>query len=516
MVSEFNVVDDHIGDITLNFAANCISGCDNGSTSATNTGNGTGSTNTADATNVTNTNNFQNNDATVGNSLNLASNSGNNTAEKNTGGDSTITTGDANTAGNVLTLANNNVEGNIVYGVVNIFGDLHGDIIFPEEQLTGCCGTSNTAASNTGNGTDSTNTASSSNTTNSDTTQNNNANIQNNVNLAAQSGDNETSKNTDGTSSVTSGSTNTQASVVNVANSNIDGPVWLVIVNQAGQWIGHIIGAATGSTAAGSSDIQLTVDPVTGEISATNNGNGADSTNTVNAANSSNTTTIQTNNANIVNNVNLSANTGGNTASKNTGGNSTITTGDAKVIASIVNFVNNNISGGGKLFVTVVNVFGSWVGNFVGPGQQKETTAAVAQNPPAGGAVGGPTENTNTASSTNSPGTSATSTITTAATTPAASNLTSLLATTSHQPTGSPLIAGYNISAPQTYTLTPAVDSSKITINLAWLILAIPFGILWAIRKKIAQLLSTLPKATTTAVGFSIALLILLKKQLPF
>jgi hypothetical protein len=87
---------------------------------------------------------------------------------------------------------------------------------------------------------------------------------------------------------------------------------------------------------------------------------------TINITNT--TTTTQTNNAKIENNVNLSANAGGNNASYNTGGNSNVSTGDTQVIVNIVNFVNTNITGGGKLVVTVVNVFGSWLGDFVAPG----------------------------------------------------------------------------------------------------------------------------------------------------
>ena len=82
-------------------------------------------------------------------------------------------------------------------------------------------------------------------------------------------------------------------------------------------------------------------------------------------------TTTQTNTADLNNNLQLSANTGGNSASYNTGGSNGILTGDAQIIANLVNFVNNNITGGGRLVVSVVNVFGSWLGDFVTSGQKK-------------------------------------------------------------------------------------------------------------------------------------------------
>ena len=58
---------------------------------------------------------------------------------------------------------------------------------------------------------------------------------------------------------------------------------------------------------------------------------------------------MQQNNAEIINNIDLKAVTGQNDASKNNGGDSSIKTGDAKIVADIVNFVNNNIQGTGRL-----------------------------------------------------------------------------------------------------------------------------------------------------------------------
>jgi len=320
-VSEFNVNDNHTGDIIL-------------------------STTTAQVIDTNTQGTFQNNDGTVGNSLTLVADSGNNKASYNTGGNSSITTGDANVSANVLTLLNNNLAGNIIYGVVNIFGNLVGDIIFPEVA----------------------NIASSSTTNNTSTFQTNNADIKNNLVLSAQTGDNNTSYNTGGNSSSQTGEASINTKVLNIANSNIaGGNYWLVIINQAGQWVGKILGAPTGSTMAGSPGTNLSVNEK-GEVVA----NVGDITTVTN------TTVEQSNNATVKNNINLSANSGGNSASFNTGGLSTIKTGDAKIIANLVNFVNNNIAGGGKLFVTVVNVFGSWVGDFVTPGTKKSTKGGLA------------------------------------------------------------------------------------------------------------------------------------------
>src|SRR6185437_11749879 len=148
---------------------------------------------------------------------------------------------------------------------------------------------------------------------------------------------------------------------------------FLVLVNVAGQWVGQLVGEP-GSNVEGSSGMTITQNP-DGTFSAgnggnvQNSGNGSGSTNNANSSSTTNNNTTQNNAADIHNTMDLSANTGGNTANYNTGGNTTVKTGNANIIANMVNFVNNNIVGNGHLYVTLVNVFGTWVGNFVGPGQ---------------------------------------------------------------------------------------------------------------------------------------------------
>jgi hypothetical protein len=144
-----------------------------------------------------------------------------------------------------------------------------------------------------------------------------------------------------------------------------------------------------------------------GNISVTNSGNGDNSVNNATVNSTSQNTVTQNNTANIVNNINLSANTGKNSASMNTGGNSSITTGDASIVANIVNFVNTNISSTGRLFVTVVNVFGSWLGDFVAPGQHKDNP--IADNSGTGGGGSDPSTSNNSSSNSGSGGSSSSS-----------------------------------------------------------------------------------------------------------
>lgn len=416
-VSEFNVLDDQMGDIVLDFGANCISGCGGvGSVLAKNSGNGADSQNSSEVDQISNDATFQNNDATVGNDLRLVSDSGNNTASENTNGDSTIETGDANVSANVLTFANNNLSGNVMFGVVNVYGDLVGDIILPEEVFNTCltCAV-NTTAANTGNGSSSTNDASVSQATHNVTQQTNDATIENNLLLDANTGDNSASGNTEGDTAITTGDATIEAQTLNVANSNIEGGNWwLVLVNEAGQWIGKIVGQPDGASFAGSAGTEFVVNE-NGEITAVNSGNGSTSQNTSDVSTTTNNTTVQTNTANIQNSLNLSANTGENKANDNTGGDTTIQTGDARIVANLVNFVNNNITGGGKLVVTVVNVFGSWFGDFVSPGQKKESKE-LASNPDSPSApsnqpseaphVGGPSADVQSVSSPSDPSSS--------------------------------------------------------------------------------------------------------------
>ena len=480
-VYEFNVADDQTGDIVLDFGSNCISGCLGGDTSVINSGNGADSTNEAEVETAVNSYTFQNNDATVTNNMILDADSGNNDADRNTGGDSAIVTGDANVAANALTFANNNLSGAVVYSVVNIFGDLVGDIIFPD----GICCLSNVTAQNTGNGADSTNTADVDLANTDLTYQFNSADIQNNLIIYANTGENDTSKNTGGDSKTVTGEASVEAQVVNIANTNISGgDWWLVIVNEAGNWVGKIIGAPTGALFAGSLGFDIYENEL-GEIFVSNSGNGAGSTNTSEVSQDVNNTTIQMNNANIVNNLDISANTGGNSASRNTAGDSSITTGDADVIANIVNFVNNNFSGG-RLFVNVINVFGSWLGDFVGPGQEQESQAqAEAASNGLGGASG--SSNSSSSSSGNNPNSQTQGAIPqTQAPVPTISfNVGTLIASTIVDAAQDGSNSNNVLSLSESGDASQTAGESVVNINLAWLIFLIPaYFVLMIVRKR--------------------------------
>ena len=238
-MAEFNVADVQRGDLVLNFDANCISGCGNAtaSASATNSGNGQGSNNNALVNQVGDSALLQNNNGNVGSNLKLAADSGNNHGNGNTNGNTTVTTGAANTVGNVLTFLNNNLAGKVIYGTVNIFGTLIGDIVLPQSvldsQLPNCnsCSGLSGSASNSNNGQNSNNNATVSQSANNSTAQANVGDIQNNLNLTASTGANNASGNTNGNTQIESGKANVDAQGLNVVNTNVDGGnVWLVLV----------------------------------------------------------------------------------------------------------------------------------------------------------------------------------------------------------------------------------------------------------------------------------------------
>jgi len=387
-VVEYNILGDHNGDIIL-VVPDGLFGCPlcglAGDVSVENTGNGTDSTNSGAVTIDNSSDTTINNTGNVVNNMNLDADSGDNKASYNTGGDSSITTGDANVAANLINFVNSTIGGGVAF-VVNIFGDLVGDIIFPD-SLPGIGGTA-LSATNSGNGSDSTNNVDINSNNQNDTTINNLATIDNVILIDANTGKNETKYNTGGDNLIDTGDVFVNAEVLNVVNTNLlgssDEPLWLILVNNMGTWTGNIIGALTGINYSGGGGLVFTVDE-NGEVVASNMGNGAGSTNDITIdQNNTNNLTIN-NTANITNNINIDANTGKNEANYNTGGDSTIKTGDVNVAASIFNFVNTNIIGR-TLMLGIINVFGSWTGDAVPPGQDPNPESASASS---GGSSGG-------------------------------------------------------------------------------------------------------------------------------
>jgi len=248
---------------------------------------------------------------------------------------------------------------------------------------------------------------------------------------------------------------------------------------------------------AGSAGTEFIVNP-DGSITAVNSGNNSGSTNTANVTQNTQNTVTQNNNASITNNLNLSGNTGGNTIQNSMNGGASVETGDVNIVASVVNFVNNNFSGG-RVYMTVVNVLGGkWLGNFIAPGHTKEE--ALAQNPeptpePAlGGLDNDPDEDSIALiNPTTTKKTKKTIQSSTPTTTPVQSVLAAITGRSTSASGGSlvnPVIDGEEYDEAAALAGDIAVAKSKIRINLAWAIIIAPllFAIPLAKRKLFAKL----------------------------
>lgn len=163
-----------------------------------------------------------------------------------------------------------------------------------------------------GNGEGSTSDADVTVTSTTTVNQTNTADIQNNVDLTANTGDNSADNNTDGDTIITTGDITQKVDVLNIANAN--------------------------GTSDGGSYTQET------NVSISDNGTGSTNNVSIDLTNDKNIN--QSNSAEVENNVDLDANTGGNSTSDNSGGNVNISTGGVNQLTSITNCLNFNWFGG--------------------------------------------------------------------------------------------------------------------------------------------------------------------------
>ena len=249
------------------------------------------------------------NSGSIDNNINLAATSGNAAVSTNT------TAGNA-TSGNVTAVANivnviNSIigSGQSFLGAINIYGTLDGDILLPPDVLQTLLASNNSADP-----------ASVSLARQSETAVTNNQAINNQVDLSASSGKATVANNTSA-GSATSGTGQTNLTILNLVGNQIAGKdVLLVFVNVMGRWVGVLYSAPKGSTAAaiGGGITQNSALPSDNDVSATTN---------------------QT----INNNVALTAASGNAAVTDNTtAGNAT--SGDAMAAANILNILNSTFS----------------------------------------------------------------------------------------------------------------------------------------------------------------------------
>lgn len=303
-----NIFGDAVGDILLD--PNTLSGTS------------TGNNNSRDDMDV----NIASNNS-IKNDISLVAQSGNATVSSNTAaGDAT--SGSANALANVVNMINSIIgSGRSFFGLINIHGNLDGDILMPESFLA------NLLASNAPRASIDTAKLKENDISLTDTQS-----ITNNTALSAQSGQASVTKNTAAGNAIT-GDTNTNLTIFNLTGKNIVGSdSLLVFVNVLGEWIGMIVNTPEGTTTAALGDSSAT---------ATDN----------------NTSLTSDNTGKISNNISLASTSGDATVHKNTAaGNAT--TGSATASANLVNITNSTLNLSNWFGILFINVFGSWHGSF--------------------------------------------------------------------------------------------------------------------------------------------------------
>ena len=289
------------------------------------------------------------NNGSIYNDINLTAQSGDALVNSNTKAGNAIS-GYATAIANVVIMINSSIaSGDSFFGILNINGNFNGDILMPPNALDYLLASS--LPRTTVNLNDLNNSEISSNATNNTT-------IANNVNATAISGNATVSGNT-AAGSALSGNADTEVTILNMTGSNIVGSnALLVFVNVLGEWVGLLVNAPTGSTAAGY-------------------GGGIENYSSI-TANNLNFNAI--NNNAITNNINVAAITGDAEVSNNTlAGDAR--TGNATAKVNLANIVNSNIALTNWFGVLFINVFGSWTGSF-GVNTAAGTTAPINPSSP--------------------------------------------------------------------------------------------------------------------------------------
>jgi hypothetical protein len=288
---------------------------------------------------------------TINNNLALTATSGNADVTNNTTGGN-ATSGSADTVANLVNLIDSAISsGQSFLGVINIFGDLNGNILLPSDFLN------TLLASNTGPSSSTTTTATGNTEASADTT--NNAVINNNLTSNANTGQASVTNNTTG-GNATTGTASSNVTVLNLTGSQVVScNDVLVFVNVLGTWVGLIMDAPSGTTSA--------------ELA----GGCATQDTTVPTAATTSANLDTTNNDTINNNITGNATTGNANVSNNTtGGNAT--TGNASTSANIANLIDSQLDLSNWFGILFINVFGTWDGSF---GDAPVQTSAPQSSP---------------------------------------------------------------------------------------------------------------------------------------
>ena len=242
-----NIYNDYTGNIDLfNELSSGSSPLSSVLATASNNSTGANSSNQA-ITNVNGSTTITNqNSGNLNNEIDASAVSGENKANYNTGTGSVVS-GGVNSSVNVINFLNSNITaGNWMLKTLNVFGNWQGDLTLPAmatPNLVNTTSPSNSGSANSSTGAGSSNSANS-NVNNSTTISNNNqATITNNVTMKTDSGTNDASYN-GGAGIVKIGTVGAETNEMNVANLNVTGNSWwLIVVNRFGTWNGTAVGS---------------------------------------------------------------------------------------------------------------------------------------------------------------------------------------------------------------------------------------------------------------------------------
>lgn len=308
---------------------------------------------------------YNDNTATLINNLNVLASSGSNQANCC---DGSIQTGDAEALLNLFNMVNTNLIGSDwFFGMINLFGELEGDIILPNEWQflgeEGSGGNSSVVAANINSGEGSTNQAIALSNDELNVCNDNEADLTNNVSVSANTGRNEIN----GVGEIETGDADANLNLLNIVNTNIVGSRWvLLIINNFGEWVGEVLGWWGNVLTFGNTTlVWVQLPPLGNDEDGTTmalNANTGEGSDNLALAQSQNLTTVENHNvATVENNVSVVADTGNN---KIEGSSAEIQTGNAQASANIFNFLNTNIFGNNWYFV-MVNIFDRFIGNIL-------------------------------------------------------------------------------------------------------------------------------------------------------
>lgn len=264
----------------------------------------------------------------INNEIEIDANSGNANVTGNTVGGS-AKSGDANAIANIINLIGSSISsGDSFVGMLNIHGNLNGDILLPPGVIDQILAANSNAEVNIKQNGD------------IDVNNNSNQSINNNISTIATSGNANVEQNTSA-GNATSGEATNKIAILNLTGREVNASnSLLVFVNVFGKWVGLIMDAPKGTTAAavgGNVEVNRTSE-LKADIEAESN---------------------QT----INNDVSLNARSGDANVSQNTVAGDA-SSGNANTAANITNIINSSFKVDDWFGVLFINVFGEWIGSF--------------------------------------------------------------------------------------------------------------------------------------------------------